>query len=267
MHLNTLDWRKWDEDGQGPGMDRHLQSGLEEARTTWDATSCSSNATWIPAAWRTHGRGPATRPFQQRHGQAYSRVHRRALPHPRRGWPAPQYVQAAHGHENQRVFIQKWNDDPDAGPLCPKTADYNIFFATQRIEAKDTSGDKIFAKIKDGELARDRHGHWMSGMIFSVRNFKTAPARPPALPKPSRVRVQREAKFFLSRPFDGAKYEALLKGLDVTVMTRDEVLADNEKFRIDAGYFCRDAVLVQRRMDALPHVRLGEACSCSVRAY
>lgn len=65
------------------------------------------------------------------------------------------------GTKTSVLFVQKWNDDPVAGPLCPKTADYNIFFATQRLESKDTSGDKIIAKTADGGLARDRHGHWV----------------------------------------------------------------------------------------------------------
>ncbi|MBU1695054.1 MAG: SAM-dependent methyltransferase [Verrucomicrobia bacterium] len=65
------------------------------------------------------------------------------------------------GTKTSVLFVQKWNDDPAAGPLCPKVADYNIFFATQRLEAKDTSGDKLIAKTRKAELARDRHGHWV----------------------------------------------------------------------------------------------------------
>ena len=65
------------------------------------------------------------------------------------------------GTKTSVLFVQKWNDDPAAGPLCPKTDDYNIFFATQRKESKDTSGDKIVARGKDGEFLRDEHGHWV----------------------------------------------------------------------------------------------------------
>ncbi|HAS3567706.1 TPA: N-6 DNA methylase [Vibrio cholerae] len=42
------------------------------------------------------------------------------------------------------LFIQKWNDDPAAGPLCPKVDDYPIFFATMQEPSKDNSGDKIY---------------------------------------------------------------------------------------------------------------------------
>jgi len=64
------------------------------------------------------------------------------------------------GTKTSVLFVQKWNDNPNAGPLCPKMDDYNIFFATQRLESKDTSGDKIIA-VKDGRLLRDSHGHWV----------------------------------------------------------------------------------------------------------
>jgi type I restriction enzyme M protein len=64
------------------------------------------------------------------------------------------------GTKTSVLFAQKWNDDPTAGPLCPRVDDYNIFFATQRLKSKDSSGDKILAH-KDGHLLRDQHGHWV----------------------------------------------------------------------------------------------------------
>lgn len=36
---------------------------------------------------------------------------------------------------------------------------------------------------------------------------------------------------------------------------------DNEKFRVDDGYFAKLPVLTQRSVEALPHLRLGTACS------
>jgi type I restriction enzyme M protein len=65
------------------------------------------------------------------------------------------------GTKTSVLFVQKWNDDPNAGPLCPKVDDYNIFFATQRKESKDTSGEKIIAPAEDGKPLRDHHGHWV----------------------------------------------------------------------------------------------------------
>lgn len=65
------------------------------------------------------------------------------------------------GTKTSVLFVQKWNDDPAAGPLCPKVDDYNIFFATQRLESKDTSGDKIYVPDGKGGRLRDTHGHWV----------------------------------------------------------------------------------------------------------
>lgn len=53
------------------------------------------------------------------------------------------------GTKTSVLFVQKWNDDAAAGPLCPRRDDYPIFFATMREPSKDSSGDKIFVKRKD----------------------------------------------------------------------------------------------------------------------
>lgn len=53
----------------------------------------------------------------------------------------------------------------------------------------------------------------------------------------------------------------MLEGLDATVLNLSEVKDDNEKLRIDDGYFSKLAVLTQKRIENLPHVRLGEACT------
>lgn len=63
------------------------------------------------------------------------------------------------GTKTSVLFVQKWNDDPKAGPLCPKKDDYPIFFATMREPSKDTSGDKIYRQASDGSPLLDDHGH------------------------------------------------------------------------------------------------------------
>lgn len=76
------------------------------------------------------------------------------------------------GTKTSVLFVQKWNDDPEAGPLCPKVDDYNIFFATQRKESKDTSGEKIIARDQAEKLLRDSHGHWvMQHDLFNHDGF------------------------------------------------------------------------------------------------
>lgn len=65
------------------------------------------------------------------------------------------------GTKTSVLFVQKWDD-----VLCPKVDNYNIFFATQSLEGKNNSGDKLYW-MKDGngsttdpKLAKcDIYGH------------------------------------------------------------------------------------------------------------
>jgi type I restriction enzyme M protein len=54
------------------------------------------------------------------------------------------------GTKTSVLFVQKWNDDPDKGPLCPRKDDYPIFFATMREPSKDNSGRKIYRAVRHG---------------------------------------------------------------------------------------------------------------------
>ncbi len=65
------------------------------------------------------------------------------------------------GTKTSVLFVQKWNDDPEAGMLCPMVDDYNIFFATQQIESVNNRGEKVYACRDDGSLLRDVHGHFV----------------------------------------------------------------------------------------------------------
>lgn len=57
------------------------------------------------------------------------------------------------------IFLQKWNDDPSIGPLCPNDKDYPIFFASSKHSGKDTSGDYIYLKDETGQYKMDDNGH------------------------------------------------------------------------------------------------------------
>jgi type I restriction enzyme M protein len=65
------------------------------------------------------------------------------------------------GTKTSVLLVQKWNDYPQAGPLCPKQEDYNIFFATQQVESVDNSGRKVYRRNDDNTFMRDRHGHFI----------------------------------------------------------------------------------------------------------
>jgi len=53
------------------------------------------------------------------------------------------------GTKTSVLLAQKWNDDPKAGPLCPRKDDYSIFFGTMQEPSKDNSGEKIYVRKKD----------------------------------------------------------------------------------------------------------------------
>lgn len=65
------------------------------------------------------------------------------------------------GTKTSVLFVQKWNDDENVGPLCPKVEDYNIFFATQQVESVNNRGEKVYVKKPDGTNERDSHGHFI----------------------------------------------------------------------------------------------------------
>ena len=65
------------------------------------------------------------------------------------------------GTKTSVLFLQKWNDDPDQGPLCPRenVDDYPIFFAVSEKGGKDKSGDYVFLKNSNGQYKLDENGH------------------------------------------------------------------------------------------------------------
>jgi type I restriction enzyme M protein len=76
------------------------------------------------------------------------------------------------GTKTSVLFVQKWNDDKKAGPLCPKVDDYNIFFATQQVESVNNSGEKVYVRNPDGTFKRDTHGHFIvSHDLFNHDNL------------------------------------------------------------------------------------------------
>jgi len=63
------------------------------------------------------------------------------------------------GTKTSILFLQKWNDDADAGPFCPRVEDYPIFFATSMYSGKDNSGEYVHVKGPDGQDLLDLFGH------------------------------------------------------------------------------------------------------------
>ena len=63
------------------------------------------------------------------------------------------------GTNTSVLFLQKWNDDPSEGPLCPRIEDYDIFFAVSEKSGKDNSGDYVFLENSNGQHKLDENGH------------------------------------------------------------------------------------------------------------
>ena len=63
------------------------------------------------------------------------------------------------GTKTSVLFVQKWNDDADKGPLCPKRDDYPIFLAVSEKGGKNNSGDYIYVTNDNGQYKLDKNGH------------------------------------------------------------------------------------------------------------
>ena len=64
------------------------------------------------------------------------------------------------GTKTSVLFLQKWNDNPAAGPLCPRVDDYPIFMAVSERGGKNNSGDYVYAAAPEGGSPRlDANGH------------------------------------------------------------------------------------------------------------
>lgn len=64
------------------------------------------------------------------------------------------------GTKTSVLLLQKWNDDPTAGPLCPHCDDYPVFFATSEVSGKDARGEYVYlTDPDDGGALLDLEGH------------------------------------------------------------------------------------------------------------
>lgn len=63
------------------------------------------------------------------------------------------------GTKTSVLFLQKWNDDPSQGPLCPKVDNYPIFFGVSEKSGKDTSGEYLYVIDSTGRRKLDQNGH------------------------------------------------------------------------------------------------------------
>ena len=142
------------------------------------------------------------------------------------------------GTKTSVLLVQKWNDDPKVGALCPRQDDYNIFFATMQKSGKDNSGEKIYVKNSDGsgEFLLDDHGHLIVDHDLFNHEGKTQDGIAEAFIE--FAKKENLSFFKLSpslAPFDAVRYQKLMDGLEAVELSLSEAL-ENKDFRIDSEF-------------------------------
>ena len=159
------------------------------------------------------------------------------------------------GTKTSVLFLQKWNDDPHVGSLCPKKEDYNIFFATMQKSGKDNSGDKIYVKRSDssGDFLLDEHGH----RIVDHDLFNHDGLTQDGIAEAFIEFAKKEGLSFFDlgssvTPFDAVKYERLMGELEAVELSLNEVFKENISLRMDSEYFQKDYLKNLREIEAYP---------------
>ncbi|GCE58783.1 N-6 DNA methylase [Microcystis aeruginosa] len=167
------------------------------------------------------------------------------------------------GTKTSVLLVQKWNDDPKIGALCPRQDDYNIFFATMQKSGKDNSGEKVYVKGSDdsGDFLLDKHNHWIvdhdlfnhDGLTedgiaeafieFAKKEnlsfFEIPPANATPLNKGDR-----------GGAFDAVKYQQLMDRLEAVELSLSEVLNENFTWRLDSEYFQKQYLIGIRQVSS-----------------
>lgn len=150
------------------------------------------------------------------------------------------------GTKTSVLFVQKWDDE-----LCPRRADYPIFFATMREPSKDNSGKKIFETV-DGKLLRDNHNHTIVKHDLFNHDGKTRDGIAEAFIE----FAKREGlSFFECGSFDEEKYRRLSEELECTEILLSEV---NDKNRVDAEFYQSHYVENEKLLLNMPHMLIEE---------
>lgn len=165
------------------------------------------------------------------------------------------------GTKTSVLFVQKWNDDPKVGALCPRRDDYNIFFATMQKSGKDNSGDKIYMKKPDGsgDLLFDDHNHWIVDHDLFNHDGLTQDGIAEAFIEFAK---KEKLSFFEPgpsvTPFDVVKYERLMDGLEAVEISLIEALKENIFFRVDSDFFKKQYLHEYNQRRKFKNVILGD---------
>ncbi|MBE8988163.1 N-6 DNA methylase [Nostoc sp. LEGE 12450] len=188
------------------------------------------------------------------------------------------------GTKTSVLFVQKWNDDPKAGPLCPRQDDYNIFFATMRKSGKDNSGEKIWRKISsstasppddelsdlmppspvqrvvgvEGDFLQDEHGHLVVDHDLYNHEGMTEDGIAEAFIEFAK---KEKLSFFESSPsvtpFDAVKYQQLMDGLEAVEIMFSEIM-EIVDFRIDSDSYRKYIIKAFRTLESKSYWTIKE---------
>jgi type I restriction enzyme M protein len=160
------------------------------------------------------------------------------------------------------LFVQRWNDDVNSGPLCPRTEDYNIFFATQQTESIDNSGNKVYVYNEDGTIKRDDHGHFIVAHdLFNHDGFTKD-----GIAEAFQAFAERERFSFLSFSSSNKNsLEDLFKGLDASIVSSMTLDNDNPKMRLDSQFQNKTALFAIETIRKLPHRKLAKILDVNTR--
>jgi type I restriction enzyme M protein len=198
------------------------------------------------------------------------------------------------GTKTSVLFVQKWNDDPKVGALCPRQEDYNIFFATMQKSGKDNSGDKIWRKISsstaappdelaelkpsapvqrvegmENHLLQDGHGHLV--VDHDLYNHEGVTEDGIAEAFIEFAKKEKFSFFELSpsvKPFDAVRYQRLMDGLSAAEVGLREM---KKEHRLDAEFAAHPETLwleeLQKKRTFLPLVSFLEYVSSGHTPY
>jgi type I restriction enzyme M protein len=175
------------------------------------------------------------------------------------------------GTKTSVLFVQKWNDDPKAGALCPRKDDYNIFFATMRKSGKDNSGEKIYRRIvpkdeeglsekeKERQFLLDPHDHLI--VDHDLYNHEGLTEDGIAEAFIEFAKKENLSFFNLSpsvAPFDAVKYQQLMDGLEAVELSLSEALKENISFRVDSDFFKKQYLHEYHQRKKFKNIILGD---------
>jgi type I restriction enzyme M protein len=167
------------------------------------------------------------------------------------------------GTKTSVLFVQKWNDDPKVGALCPRRDNYNIFFATMRKSGKDNSGEKMYRRIvhqeeeglpekeKERQFLLDPHDHLIVDHDLYNHERLTEDGIAEAFIEFAK---KEQLSFFEPgpsvTPFDAMRYQQLMDGLEAIETLSHQI---HESERIDSDFFKKEFVYV---LDELSKVKI-----------